>query len=55
LRDVIAGIEESGAIELAAIGVKHEAAKYYRNSAQIEKIENLGEQLVRMVDVLLTR
>jgi cobaltochelatase CobT len=55
LREIIAGIEETGAIELAAIGVKHEAAKYYRNSAQIEKIENLGEQLVRIVDILLTR
>jgi cobaltochelatase CobT len=55
LRDVIAEIESSSSIELAAIGVKHEAAKYYRNSAQIEKIENLGEQLVRMVDALLAR
>jgi cobaltochelatase CobT len=55
LREVIAQIEASSAIELAAIGVKHDAAKYYRNSAQIEKIENLGESLVRMVDVLLAR
>ena len=37
LREVIAEIEESGAIELAAIGVKHEAAKYYRNSARDRK------------------
>src|ERR1700731_4318173 len=43
LRAVIAEIESASAIELAAIGVKHEAAKYYRNSAEIEKIENLGE------------
>jgi cobaltochelatase CobT len=55
LRDVIAGIENSGTIELAAIGVKHEAAKYYRDSAQIEKIESLGAALVEMVDTLLTR
>jgi cobaltochelatase CobT len=55
LREVIAEIETSGSIELAAIGVKHEAAKYYRNNAQIEKIDKLGEQLVRMVDVLLSR
>jgi cobaltochelatase CobT len=55
LRHVIAEIETSGSIELAAIGVKHEAAKYYRNNAQIEKIDKLGEQLVRMVDVLLSR
>ena len=55
LREVIAAIEASGAIELAAIGVKHEAAKYYRHSAEIDKIDNLGEALVEMVDALLTR
>ena len=55
LRDVIAGIEASGSIELAAIGVKHEAAKYYRRSAEIDRIDNLGEALVEMVDELLTR
>ena len=55
LREVIAEIENSSVIELAAIGVKHEAAKYYRKSTQIDRIENLGESLVRMVDALLTR
>ena len=55
LREVIGQIEATGTIELAAIGVKHEVAGYYRNSVQIDEIDALGEQLVRMIDVLLTR
>lgn len=55
LRQVIAEIEGSGAIELAAIGVKHDVRKYYRNSVQIEKVEELGESLLDMIDALLTR
>ena len=51
----IAEIEATSPIELAAIGVKHDVAKYYRNSIQIDDVESLGEQLVRMIDVLLTR
>src|SRR6185295_6081299 len=47
LREVIAQIEATGAIELAAIGVKHEVAGYYDNSVQSDDIESLGEQLVR--------
>ena len=52
---MIAEIEATSPIELAAIGVKHDVAKYYRNSIQIDDVERLGEQLVRMIDVLLTR
>ena len=55
LRDVIVQIESSGSIELAAIGVKHDVRKYYANSAQIDKVDALGEALIRMVDELLTR
>lgn len=55
LRDVIAEIESSGSIELAAIGVKHDVHKYYANSAQIDKVDALGEALVRMIDKLVTR
>jgi len=55
LREVIGQIETASPIELAAIGVKHEVAKYYRNSVQIDDIETLGETLVRMIDVLLAR
>lgn len=55
LRDIIAQIESSSAIELAAIGIKHDARKYYANSARIDKVDELGESLVRMIDELVTR
>jgi len=55
LRDIIAQIESSSAIELAAIGVKHDVRKYYANSARIDKVDALGETLVRMIDALVTR
>ena len=55
LRDVIAQIESSSSIELAAIGVKHDVRKYYANSARIDKVDALGEALVRMIDDLVTR
>jgi cobaltochelatase CobT len=53
LRRVVAGIENSGCIELSAIGVKHSVGQYYRNAIQIDKVENLGVSLVAMVDKLL--
>ena len=55
LRDTIAQIESSSSIELAAIGVKHDVRKYYANSARIDKVDALGETLVRMIDELVTR
>jgi len=55
LREVIAQIEGSSPIELAAIGVKHDVQKYFRNSVEIDKVESLGESLLKMIDVLLTR
>jgi cobaltochelatase CobT len=55
LRDIIAEIESSSSVELAAIGVKHDVRKYYANSAQIDKVDALGEALVRMIDELVTR
>lgn len=54
LRNVIAEIENSGCIELAAIGVKHDVSSYYRNSVQIDDIENLGISLVAVIDKLLS-
>jgi len=53
LRKVITAIEDSSAIELAAIGVKHEAGRYYRHAVQIPTIDNLGASLVEVVDSLL--
>lgn len=55
LRKVIAEIEGSSSIELAAVGVKHDVASYYRQSVQIERAENLGASLIRLIDKLLPR
>jgi cobaltochelatase CobT len=55
LRDVIGQIESSSSIELAAIGVKHDVRKYYATSTRIDKVDALGEALVRMIDDLVTR
>jgi cobaltochelatase CobT len=54
LREAIRAIERTGVIELAAIGVKHDAGGYYRNSVQIHNLENLGKGLIGMADRLLT-
>ncbi len=53
LRQVIAEIEGSGGIELAAIGLKHDVDRYYRNCVRIAGIEGLGASLVAMIDTLL--
>jgi len=53
LRQVIAGIQSAGAIELTAIGVKHDTGQYYPNSVGINELENLGAGLICMVDELL--
>jgi cobaltochelatase CobT len=55
LREVIAEIEGASPIELAAIGVKHDVKKYFRNSVQIDKVDTLGVSLLQMIDVLLMR
>jgi cobaltochelatase CobT len=53
LRDVILEIENSGCIELAALGVKHDVSGYYRNQVYIENLEQIGDSLVRIIDNLL--
>jgi cobaltochelatase CobT len=42
LRQVIAQIEEEGAIELAAIGIGHDVRRYYRRAVTITDAEQLG-------------
>jgi cobaltochelatase CobT len=53
LRQVIAEIESSGALQLAAIGVKHDVDRYYRNCVRIADADGLGASLVEMIDRLL--
>ena len=54
LRSVIVQIENSGCIELAALGVKHDVSDYYRNHVRIENLEKIGDSLVQMIDGFLT-
>ncbi len=54
LRAVIEEIERAGAIELAALGVKHDTTLYYRKSVEIRDSESLGSGLIGMVDRLLS-
>src|SRR5271154_19605 len=53
LRDVILEIENSGCIELAALGVKHDVSRYYRNHVYVENLDKIGDSLVRIIDNLL--
>lgn len=55
LREVIGEIERSGQIELTAIGVRHDVAKYYRSARRIDAIDDLGPALIGALDALLTR
>ena len=53
LRDVILEIENSGCIELAALGVKHDVSGYYRNHVYTENLDQIGDSLVRIIDNFL--
>jgi cobaltochelatase CobT len=46
LREVIAGIENAGEIELSAIGIKHDVRSYYTDAAMIDSAEILGAALL---------
>jgi cobaltochelatase CobT len=46
LRQVIAGIENAGQIELSAIGIKHDVRGYYAEAALIDSAEILGAALL---------
>jgi cobalamin biosynthesis protein CobT len=55
LREVIAGIEREGRIQLAAIGIKHEVQHYYRNAIELSRIEDLGKSVIALIDGLVVR
>jgi cobaltochelatase CobT len=54
-REVIAGIEREGRIQLAAIGIKHEVQHYYRNAIELSRIEDLGKSVIALIDNLVVR
>lgn len=53
LREVVEGIDRGGVVELVAIGVKHDTTRYYQRSLEIRELEDLGPELIRVVDTLL--
>lgn len=53
LRKTILEIENSGCIELAALGVKHDVSGYYQNHVHVESVEQVGEALVQIIDRFL--
>jgi cobaltochelatase CobT len=46
LRAVVAMIQDSSHVELAAIGIGHDAARYYRRAVNVRDADSLGEALV---------
>jgi cobaltochelatase CobT len=55
LRQTIAAIQKGGQIELAAIGIKHEVGQYYDTAIQVDRVEELGKSLIRLIDALVVR
>jgi cobaltochelatase CobT len=47
LRQVIAQIENRGAVELVAIGIGHDVTRYYRRAVTISDAEELGGTMMR--------
>jgi cobaltochelatase CobT len=50
LRSVIEAIEKEDEIGLLAVGVRHDAARYYRAARVIEKAEALGAAVFSALD-----
>jgi cobaltochelatase CobT len=56
LRTVIQWIERRSAVELAAVGIGHDVAQYYRRAVTLPSAADLGEALVvQLLDLLDVR
>ena len=62
LRQVIAGVEKSGDIELLAIGIGHDVTRYYSRAVTLHDVEQLGDTMLKEItrlfakeDIRLTR
>ena len=53
LRGAIGWITRETPIDLAAIGLKHEVAEYYRNSVRIDNVEDLATTVISLIDTAL--
>jgi cobaltochelatase CobT len=52
LRSVIAKIEGAGRVELAAVGIGHDVARYYQNAVTVNTSEDLAVSLVEKLEGL---
>ncbi|MEH6533820.1 MAG: hypothetical protein V7735_21115 [Photobacterium frigidiphilum] len=55
LHQVIKGIEQDDRVELAAIGIGHDIARYYANAITIYNTKELGEVLLKQLEQLFLR
>jgi cobaltochelatase CobT len=53
LRSVIEWLEHCAPLELLAIGVGHDVNAYYRRAVKLDRVEELGEALVKQLSELL--
>jgi cobaltochelatase CobT len=49
---VIAKIEGAGRVELAAVGIGHDVARYYQNAVTVNTSEDLAVSLVEQLEGL---
>jgi cobaltochelatase CobT len=54
LRDTIKNIEEMSSIDLVAIGIGHDVSRYYKKSATIMDVDQLGEVLLNELSNIFT-
>jgi cobaltochelatase CobT len=52
LHDVVESIESQSSVELAAIGIGHDVARYYRQAVTIGDAEELGSAIVAQLTEL---
>ncbi len=54
LREVIAGIERSGDVELLAIGIGHDVTRYYSRAVTLHDVEQLGDAMLEQITELFS-
>ena len=54
LREVITNLMAEGRIEIAAIGIGHDVTRYYEQATMIKSAEDLGEELIALLQAILS-
>ncbi len=55
LREVITRIEQEGAIEMLAIGIGHDVARYYSRAVTLHDVEQLGDVMLEEITRLFVK